>query len=226
MHKLLQELSTSCIGHEASFDCVPDNADALAGTHGSSLRVSYVCGMRAVDSRRWLPEPPQTVGLYHAMVRGYQKDFRQHMHFIGVSGGCSKWSDAFYNLMIDVGSEWNAQDVANSGEVWWLRKASHRLRCCVVSLVARKFGLRIHEQIDVHLYSQDLVGIPTTDTVEHDLVCKGDTVALYITCCDSTSTHNGILCRMNPYEGYCLFEGAPRCSARAMSFGTMYTHNC
>lgn len=227
MRELLRDLSASCVGREASFDCVPDNADALAGTHGASVRVSYAKGKRAVDSRQWLPEPPQTVGLYHAMVRGYQKDFRQHKLFIGVSGGCSKCSDAFYNLMIDVGSEWTAQEVANSEEVWWLRKASQRMRCRVASLVARRFGLRIHEQIDVHSYGQDLIGIPTTDTVEHDLVCKGNgTVALYNACCDTTATHNGILSHMNPSEGYWLFKGAPRSSARATSFGTMYAHHC
>jgi hypothetical protein len=226
MQSLLRELASECVGREASFDCVPDNADALAGSYGSSIRVSYARGKRAVDSRQWLPEPPQTVGLYHAMVRGYQKDSRQHKLFVGVSGGCSKCSDAFYNLMIDVGSDWTAQEVANSEEVWWLRKASQRLRCRVASLVARKFGLRIHEQIDVHSYNQDLVGIPTTDTVEHDLVYKNDAVALYNACCDTTATHNGILCQMNPSEGYWLFKGAPRSSARSTSFGTMYAHHC
>jgi hypothetical protein len=222
MRDLLQTLCAECVGREASFDCVPDNADM----YGSSFRVSYARGKRAVDSRQWYPEPPQTVGLYHAMVRGYQKDFRQHKLFIGVSGGCSKCSDAFYNLMIDVGSEWTAREVADSEEVWWLRKASQRMRCRVASLVARKFGLRIHEQIDVHSYSQDQIGIPTTDTVEHDLVCKGDSVALYNACCDTMSTHNGILCQMNPSEGYWLFKGAPKSSARSTSFGTMYAHHC
>jgi len=100
------------------------------------------------------------------------------------------------------------------------------MRCRLASLVARWFGLRIHEQIDVHSYGQDLVGIPTTDTVEHDLVCKADTVALYNACCDTMSTHNGILCHMNPSEGYWLFKGAPKSSARSTSFGTMYAHHC
>ena len=226
MRELLDGLAASCVGHEASFDCVPDNADALAGTLGSNFRISYARGKRAVDSRPWIAEPPQTVGLYHAMVRGYQKDSRQHKLFIGVSGGCSKCSDSFYNLMIDVGSEWTAREVANSEEVWWLKKASQRMRCSIASMVARRFGLRIHEQIDVHSYNQDQVGIPTTDTVEHDLVCKGDSVALYNACCDTMSTHNGILCQMNPSEGYWLFKGAPKSSARSTSFGTMYAHHC
>jgi hypothetical protein len=223
---LMRDIDAAASGHEASFDCAPDNSDAVAGTHGSNVRISYARGKRAVDSRRWMPEVPQVVGLYHAMVRGYQKDTRQHKLFIGVSGGCSKCSDSFYNLMIDVGDEWTARDVANSEEVWWLRKACQRSRCRVASLVAKRFGLTIREQIDVHSYDQELIGIPTTDTVEHDIVMHGDSVSLYNACCDTSSLHNGILCQMNPAEGFWLFKGNPRSSTRATSFGTMFAHNC
>jgi len=41
-----------------------------------------------------------------------------------VSGGCPKCSDAFYNLMLDVGTDWTAGEVADSEEVnfiWGLR---------------------------------------------------------------------------------------------------------
>ena len=98
-------------------------------------QVSYARGKRAVDSKRWRPEVPQVVGLYHAMVRGFQKDIRQHKLFIGVSGGCSKCCDAFYNLMLDVGSEWTAKEVAESEEAWWLRKACQRSRCMIAKQV-------------------------------------------------------------------------------------------
>ena len=97
--------------------------------------MSYARGKRAVDSRRWLPEAPQVLGLYHAMVRGFQKNVRQHKLFVGVSGGCSKCCDDFYNLMLDVGSEWTARDVAESEEAWWLRKACQRSRCMVAKQV-------------------------------------------------------------------------------------------
>jgi hypothetical protein len=65
-------------------------------------QVSYARGKRAVDSKRWRQEVPATMGLYHAMVSWYQKDCRQHKISIGVSGGCAKCSDKFYNLMLDV----------------------------------------------------------------------------------------------------------------------------
>ncbi len=64
-----------------------------------------------------MAELPNTIGLYHTMVRGCKNDFREHKLFIGVSGGCSKCCDNFYNLPLDVGSEWTAMEVANSEEV-------------------------------------------------------------------------------------------------------------
>lgn len=223
---LIGEIDQQSLNQEASFNCVPDNADAITGLNGQNLKISYARGKRAVDSKKWLPECPTSMGLYHAMVRGFQKDNRQHKLFIGVSGGCSKCSDSFYNLMIDVGSEWTAGDVANSEEVWWLRKASQRARCKIASLMAKKFNLKIVEQVDVHSYDQEYIAVPTTDTIEYDITNKGNNVYLYNCCTDTASQHNGILCQMNPSEGYWLFKGNPRSSSRATSFGTVYSNAC
>ena len=135
--ELMRAIEARSQGHEANFECAPDNADALVGLHGTvsgSSQIARARGKRAVDSVRWFPEPPQVFGLYHAFVRGFQKDTRQHKLFIGVSGGCSKCCDSFYNLMLDVGSEWSCKDVVQSEEAWWLRKACQRSR----SLVAKQ----------------------------------------------------------------------------------------
>jgi len=113
MRDLMTCIESEALGKEASFENTPDNADAVL----DMAHISYARGKRAVDSKRWQPEMPQVTGLYHAMVRGYQKDCRQHKLFIGVSGGCSKCSDAFYNLMLDVGGDWTAKEVADSEEV-------------------------------------------------------------------------------------------------------------
>lgn len=226
MRALMADIEADATGRQASFDCVPDNADAIGGSHGTSAKVLYARGKRAVDSRRWSPELPATLGLYHAMVRGYQKDCRQHKLFIGVSGGCAKCADSFYNLMLDVGGEWTAAEVANSEEVWWLRKASQRSRCRVASRVARAFGLKINEHTDVHSYDQELIGVPTTDTVEHDIAASRDNVTLYNACCDTMTQNNGVICQMNPSEGFWLFKGHPRSSTRTTSFGSMAGHTC
>jgi hypothetical protein len=134
--ELMRAIEARSQGHEANFECAPDNADALVGLHGTaSSQIARARGKRAVDSVRWFPEPPQVFGLYHAFVRGFQKDTRQHKLFIGVSGGCSKCCDSFYNLMLDVGSEWTCKEVVQSEEVWWLRKACQRSRCLVAKQV-------------------------------------------------------------------------------------------
>jgi len=206
-------------GRYPMFHCIPDNADAVMDS-----KISYARGKRSVDSRPWDPDAPQSVGLYHAMVRGYQKDLRLHKLFIAVSGGCSKCSDAFYNLMLDVGSEWTAREVAESEEVWWLRKACQRARCKVASRAAAYFGLRVEEHCDVHGYDQDLVAVPATDTVEHDLAAVDSKVYLYNGCCNTASQTNGVLCQMSPSEGYWLFKGNQRSSSRSTSLGSMAGH--
>ena len=224
MSELMKSIEADALGFEASFDHGPDNADAVSSVSNGNTRVSYARGKRAVDSRRWKPELPLVTGLYHSMVRGYQKDCRQHKLFIGVSGGCAKCSDSFYNLMIDVGAEWTAREVAESEEGWWLRKACQRARCMVASRVAKMFGLKILEHIDVHSYDQEMIGVPTADTIEYDISVRDDRVILHNACCDTTMLQNGVLCQMTPAEGYWLFKGSPRSSSRSTSFGSMYGH--
>lgn len=221
---LVRRIHEQSLGHEASFECAPDNADVVAGLQGAHTRVSRGLGKRAVDSVRWNPEAPRVAGLYHAMVRGYQKDIRQHKLFIGVSGGCPMCCDRFYNLMLDVGHEWTCRDVVQSEEVWWLRKACQRARCMVAKMIADEFDLEIYTQPDVHGYDSWALGVPTVDTVEFDLSHHEEdgTVSLYNAACDTTSIRNGLLCHMNPSEGYWLFKGSPRPSARGTSFGSMF----
>jgi hypothetical protein len=133
---LTMKIEEDAMGHEASFDNIPDNADIVdSGGEKWDMNVAFSRGQRSVDSRPWKPELPHVMGLYHAMVRGYQKDCRQHKLFIGISGGCNKCSDSFYNLIEDVGDEWTIYDVADSEEVWWLRKACQRARCALASQV-------------------------------------------------------------------------------------------
>ena len=81
MLELMRGIDERSKGHEANFDCAPDNTDIVTSMTMGLTKVSYAQGKRAVDSCRWQPELPATVGLYHAMVRGYQKDSRQHKVF-------------------------------------------------------------------------------------------------------------------------------------------------
>ena len=60
------------------------------------------------------------------------------------------------------------------------------------------------------------------DTVEFDVSCHDGRVLLYNAACDTTTLQNGLLCQMNPSEGYWLFKGSPRSSSRGTSFGSMF----
>lgn len=223
MHALLDSFKHK---HVPTFDNIPDNTDSFLGTEDFiSYNISYAKGKRSVDSKPWLPDMPQSMGLYHAMVRGYQKDVRQHKLFIVVSGGCNKCCDMFYNLMMDVGDQWTAKEVYDSEEVWWLRKACQRSRCMIASKIARKFGLKIHEDPDVHSFHPQKIGVPTVDTVEHNItISEPGYVSVTNHCCETMMHQNGILCSMNPVEGYWLFRGHAKSSTKMTNFGSL--HGC
>lgn len=167
--------------------------------------------LRTIDSRDWSPEVPESIGLYHAYIRGYNRDVRAHKMFIVCSGGLEKACDEFCNLMIDVGDKWTAKEVADSEEVWWLRKACQRGRCRLIKQLADAFGLRVQSIQDIQAHSPVSVAIPVTDTLEHDITSPSqDCVAVFNGCCDTTKPFNGILTKMHPAEGYWLFKGANR----------------
>ena len=105
--------------------------------------------LRSVDCKPWVPELPESIGLYHAYIRGYNRDVRTHKLFAICSGGCSKASDQFFNLVIDVGKEWTAGEVADSEEAWWLKKACYRSRCRLLKMMADHFGIKIKSVDDV-----------------------------------------------------------------------------
>lgn len=219
MHKFLASFNhKNC----ATFDCIPQNTDAVLATNDHQhFKVSYAKGKRSVDCKSWQPDCPQRVGLYHAMVRGYQKDMRQHKLFIVVSGGCSKCCDMFYNLMMDVGDQWTAAETYESEEVWWLRKACQRARCMIASRLAKQFGLVIKEYIDNHSYNPTPIAIPNVDTMEHNISRDDGYVNVYNHCCETNTSANGVLCQMNPTEGYWLFRGNTRSSVKSTNFGTL-----
>ena len=70
-----------------------------------------------MDSGSWTPELPDRIGVYHAYVRGFNRDVRVHKMFFCCSGGLSKASDEFCNLVIDVGKHWTAHEVRREIEL-------------------------------------------------------------------------------------------------------------
>ena len=123
--------------------------------------------MLSVDSKPWTPEVPDRIGLYHAYIRGFNRDVRTHRLFIVCSGmngwnrirheltsetgGMSFASDAFCNLLIDVGHRWTAKDVCESEEAWFLRKGGQRARCRLIKMLADEFGVNVTHMQDIQV---------------------------------------------------------------------------
>jgi len=102
MGEFLRRVEADCVA--ASLDCVPENASTVT-QHGKV----QATGLLTVDSQHWTPEVPDRIGLYHAYIRGFNRDVRTHRLLIACSGGMARASDSFCNLVIDVGRHWSAQ---------------------------------------------------------------------------------------------------------------------
>lgn len=111
MAQFLQRVEAECV--PASLDCVPENASAVT-QHGTI----QATGLLTVDSQHWTPELPARIGIYHAYIRGFNRDVRTHRLFIVCSGGMARASDAFCNMVIDVGKSWTAQAHARLLSGW------------------------------------------------------------------------------------------------------------
>ena len=220
MRELMTKIAKDSDGKEASFRCIPDNVDCMSSvkSDGSVMEahVLRTTGKRNVDFVDWKPELPHSIGLYQAFCRGYQKDTRVHKLFIGINGGLNRCSYEFYNLLLDVGNEFNCKDVSFSEEVWWLRKACQRARCRVALMAAEHLGLNITTTRDLFSFNQDMIGVPVADTIEFDIKeGSDDMVEFYSGCVDTTGIQNGILAKMHEGEGIWVFRGSAKSSAKS-----------
>ena len=55
----------------AELSCIPDNVTAI--TNGGLLKATH---FRSVDCKTWQSEVPKAISLYHAYIRGCNRDVR------------------------------------------------------------------------------------------------------------------------------------------------------
>jgi hypothetical protein len=197
------------------FKAIPDNASII-----NEQGILRSTDLKSVDCDSWYPEVPETIGIYHAYVKAFNRSQRSHKLFLVVSGGMWAACDNFYNMMVDVGRHFSSQDMVNSEETWWLRRACLRSRCRLLKMLADWFGLRVPYVDDVQAYDSSVhLAVHTTDTLENDVSCVGGRVHFNNSCVDTTKIANGMLVRMHPSEGYVLFRGNSRGSSE---YGAMF----
>lgn len=112
---------------------------------------------------------PELLGLYHAYVKGYNKDSRHHKLFIIVSGGCHLISDKFYNLSVDVRSNMTVDEVLESEEAYFLRRINSRSNARILHMVADAFKLRIPTTTDPCGYDPCPIAACTTESMINDM---------------------------------------------------------
>jgi len=145
MLAFLRGVRDDCVA--ATLDCVPENhssntergvlqAQGLL-TMDRSARHSFasLSGTMtpALRSTHWTPEPPERIGIYHAYVRGFNRDVRTHRLFVVCTGGTSRACDEFCNLVIDIGKHSTAQvgsfSHSNTDVSPWPDPRAARRRC-------------------------------------------------------------------------------------------------
>jgi len=194
----------------ACLDCMPCNTDKnseFGGVSGVNTNAS-----RVRDSRKWVCDEPVTIGIYQAYVRKFNNS-REHRLFLICTGGSRVACDEFLNLNIDLAAQTGttAGELCESEEVWWLRKMCSRTRARLLHRAAQAFDLKVPVMPDVQAFNtEQLMAVTHIETLKHDIsVLRDETVAIYNNCVDTTVLRNGVLCEMNPSEGFCLFKGSP-----------------
>lgn len=201
--KIVQAIHHESIGNEASFDCMPDHSDVIGEEMHMNKVINNYHIRKSADCRAWSPELPSFVGIYHAYVRGFNKDERMHKLFLVTSGGCNAICDQYYNLTVDVRYDMTIKDVFNSDETWYLRKVNQRNNAHILYRVAAELEIEIPIMTDPCCAdgSESDMAVPTTETLLYDIMKQSHNRVSYLSnCVDTLSCKNGILCNMHPSE--------------------------
>ena len=201
MLDFLQTTQDECL-QPAMLDCTPFSSGYMNVFHNKDILTK--------DSTMWTPEVPDSIGIYHAMVRGLNREKREHKLYLVCSGGLSKACDEFCNLSIDVGSLCNAYKLAISNEAWWLRRACRRSRCRLLYQLAQAFGLTVPSIEDFQSHDLQYMAVHAHDSVDHDLVYEQSKQQVRVLngCVNTHLVTAGAVVRMHPMEGYWLFRSS------------------
>ena len=208
-----------------SFECMPDELD----TEGEGAMIGVLGrGSSSMDSRGWFPETPMSVGIYHAYTQGASGLPYSHRLFLVVSGGCTRLNLTYRNMVNRVGENMDAEQICESTETWFCRRANQRNSCMLLYDLAKKFSLNVHSITDTDSYEQRKVAVADTVTMHADIFRKRGSarrVCVVNGCCDPTRSKNGILYHLSPNQGYRLFQGAPGSTSGLGSFGNGFGMN-
>lgn len=141
---IVDGLKRSSDGNEIDFDCMSDSMDSYSrgdpvGSYSHHYRV-------ASDCKPWSPEVPRMIGLYHAFVKGFNRDTRVHKLFIVVDGGCTRLCDRFYNLSLDIGHKMDCKQLIQSEEVRFIPR-DHKQNQIVC-----KINIRVDKRSFIYLF--------------------------------------------------------------------------
>lgn len=222
LQTIIDEMYEKCDRNNcAGLHCIPQD---VQGVHRDSVSSTTIRSnaRRAVDNQPWEVESPSLLGVYQAHIRNPTGE-RRHAVFVVCEGGCSRASNEYHNLMLDLGDQATISEAIQCEETWWLQKACSRARNHILYVACQKLGLQPKASVvDMHSNDSRRIVTPFCETLRHDISRVSETTVQILNhAVDTTKIQNGIMCKMHPSEGIWLFRGAPRATA-GNSFGGMF----
>jgi hypothetical protein len=105
------------------------------------------------------------------------------------------------------GSTMSTEDVMESEEAYYLRRVCGRNNARILQMVADEVGLCLPSVVDTCVYDLCSIASCTTKTMINDMYKQKDgRVSVVVNCADTTRVENGLLCCMNPSEGFWMFK--------------------
>lgn len=222
---VVQQIHHESLGREASFECMPEVEEGPGDGMGAGGQVML---QRTSDCRSWSPEMPRMAGIFHSYVKDPHTGGRIHKLFVVVSGGCTKVSDRFFNISIDIQDKVTCKDFVDSQESWYLNDLNRRNNARIIHRIAREFKLDINTTMDT--YSCDG---PTetasccTESTIHSLHRDPRSRSIVVTngCMDPRTSRNGVVCNVHPTQGMCLFKGPVSTNQIELVYGGAFAHD-
>lgn len=207
----------------ASFNCMPEEYTGFCLDTNESMdfRTSH---RKGVDSKEWIPEPPESVGVYHSYVRLASGE-RSSRLFVVCEGGCNSLCMEYFNMMFDLRDSTTLNEAVLSEETWWVKNACSRARCRLLYMACKALQLECKNVInDVYSFNGSKMVVPFNETLHFDFFqTKKDMVVILNGLADTYRISNGLCCRMGRHEGYWIFRGPIRGNGTFL-FGGSFGH--
>ena len=176
-----------------------------------------------IDGDDWSPELGSGgfIGLYHQWYTTSDSKHKLKLYIVCQSS-CQKAGIELKHIINDISDHTNVGDLARSEEIWWLSNVNVRNNNRLIMALARELNIQIPCIQDYHATSATArMAQPLVHSFLYGLYThQSGQVSFANECIPTNLVHNGIVCKMAPWEGVWVFKGPHTNSSGG--FGTSF----